>query len=181
MLINRRSQRPKQTGQSATEFLLIAPLLFFIFFAIIQLAYIAYASLAVQRATLSIAKDAARSNGILPYDPEFQLLYSLAPLGSLNNQTLATVMATQCIIDRNQESVHVEVKYPMPIWVPMLGNLIGQPLPPSHSTNLPAFEMLKTIFKLLGKTSPNLLLSNSTPPFVHWVTFSADAIDENFI
>jgi hypothetical protein len=178
-LITNISLTRNQKGQSAVEFVLIAPLLFFIFFAIIQMAYMAYASLAVQRATLTIVKEAARSRGILPYDPEFQLLYSLAPLGALNKETLVTVLATECSVQFNQAKVHVQVRYPMPIWVPMIGKVFGQPLSPASASNIPILKMAGAIFKMLGKSPPELSFSGAKPFYVRWITFSADTIDEN--
>ena len=179
--IYRNRLQEKAIGQSAVEFLLIAPLLFTILFAIIQVAYIAYASLAVQRAALSIAKDVARTDGILPYDPEFQLLYSLAPLGSLNSQTLATIDATQCTIQTNENKIHVEVRYPMPIWIPLVRNFMGEKLSSSYLHDKSVSDMMNLVFKIIDKTPPSLPLSNDAQPVVHWITFSADANDENSI
>jgi len=168
-----------QKGQSALEWALIAPLLFLIFFGIIQIAYLGYASLAVQRATLSIAKSAARSQ--IFYDPHFQLFYSLAPLEALNKSTLATVLSTQCSIETIGPNVHVEVRYPMPIWVPLIGRFIGEPLSPSLFTNIPGLDLVGKIFQFLGKTPPDLSFLGFRPPYVYWLTFTADARDENNI
>lgn len=168
--------RPK--GQSAVEFVLVVPLIFFIFFGIIQIAYMAYASLAVQRATLSIAKSSARSQ---IYDPHFQLFYSLVPLEALNKSTLATVLSTQCTIQSDGSKIHVEVKYPMPIWVPLVGRWMGEPLPSSQFTGILGLDMVEKIFLFCGKTPPDLSFLGFTPPYVHWVTFTADTTDENSI
>ena len=169
----------KAKGQSAVELVLIAPLLFFIFFGIIQIAYLAYASLAVQRATISIADSAARTRSI--YDPRFQLFYSLIPLEALSKSTLATVLSTQCAIQSSGPKIHVEVKYPMPIWVPLVGRFIGEPLSPSQFMNNPGLDLVEKIFRFCGKTPPDLSFLGFTPPYVHWITFTADATDENSI
>lgn len=176
-----RSNFFKEKGQSTVEFVLIAPLLFFIFFGIIQIAYLGYASLAVQRATLSIAKSAARSQLPELYDPHFQLFYSLIPLETLNKSILATVLSTECSIQSNGTKVHVEVRYPMPIWVPLVGRFIGEPLSTSSFTNTTGLDLVQKIFQIIGKSPPDLSLLRFKPPYVRWITFSADTFDENGI
>jgi len=60
--------------------MLVAPVLFFIFFGIIQLFYTAYVSFAIQRATHSIAQQAAASPNPSSFDPKFQMIEALLPL-----------------------------------------------------------------------------------------------------
>ncbi|HVZ80578.1 MAG TPA: TadE/TadG family type IV pilus assembly protein [bacterium] len=168
-----------QRGQSAVEFALIAPFLFFVFFAIIQLAYMAYASFAVQRAALSIARDAARSDDPELYDPHFQLLYSLGPLAALNRTTLATALASKCSIATNGAKVVVTLKYPMPIWVPLAGEVFGVPLSTSFLQENSTGALMTDILKGLGLDPSILSIPALHLPNVFWMTFTAEAIDEN--
>ncbi len=171
----------RQKGQSAVEFALIAPFLFFIFFAIIQLAYMAYVSFAVQRASLSIARGAARSEDPTLYEPHFQLFYSLSPLARLNKTTLATALATDCSIDTNGEKVFVRVKYPMPIWVPWVGKVIGVPFSSSFFKENSKGVVIGSILKLLGLDPSTLTIPGIHFPDVFWITFTAEALDENSV
>ena len=168
-------------GQSSVEFLLVAPFLFLIFFGIIQLAFSAYVVFAVQRTTNSIARAAAASEDPSQYDPTIQLGYGLAPLGLLSHQTLATVLATKCAIQTNGDTVHVQVSYPMPIWVPMAGRLLGQKLSlvPADATAM--CSALQVIFQALRKPVPDFTSVSSNPPYVQLISFSCDAVDENSI
>src|SRR5579863_6687134 len=79
-------------GQSTTEFVLIAPLLFLIFFCVIQFSYFAYVSLAVQRAALAIARKASLSGVADQTAFKAHLAISLLPLANLNQKTLLTIL-----------------------------------------------------------------------------------------
>ena len=169
----------RQKGQSAVEFALIAPFLFFIFFAIIQLAYTAYVSFAVQRAALSIARDAARSQIPELYEPHFQLFYSLGPLFTLNKTTLATALAADCSIDAIGDKVSVRVRYPMPIWVPFVGKLFGVPFDVSFFRETSKGALIGSILKLFGQDPTALSIPGIHFPDIFWLTFTAQAVDEN--
>lgn len=166
-------------GQSAVEFALIAPFLFFIFFAVIQLAYTAYVSFAVQRAALSIARDAARSDIPELYEPHFQLFYSLGPLFTLNKTTLATALAADCSINTVGDKVVARVKYPMPIWVPFVGKLFGVPFNTSFFKENSKGLITGSILQLFGQDPAALSIPGLRFPDVFWMTFTAQAMDEN--
>lgn len=168
-----------QKGQSAVEFALIAPFLFFIFFAIIQLAYTGYVSFAVQRAALSIARDAARSDDPDLHEPHFQLFYSLGPLLTLNKTTLATALAADCSINTIGDKVHVRVKYPMPIWVPFVGKVFGVPFTSSFFKENANGALIGGILKLFGQDPASLSIPGLHFPDVFWITFTAETMDEN--
>jgi hypothetical protein len=168
-------------GQSVTEFTLVAPVLFLIIFCVIQLAYLAYVQLAVQRASLAIAREASCSNNPASYDPSFQLGYCLSTLGSLNKAALATVLATKCSISTDGTRVHVLISYPMPIWVPLAGNIFGQKLSLDSPGVMPMESSLQNAFKILGKPVPNFSFGNFNVPYIRYITYSADAVDENSI
>ena len=168
-------------GQAAVEFSLLAPLLFLIFFCVIQLAYCAYASFALQRATLAIARDAASSDSPSSYNPYFQLVYCLAPLGKLNRQALATVLATKCDINTDGNVVHVQLIYPMPIWIPGVGKIFGQKLSLNSVQTSPMTSSLQMAFQILGKPLPNLSFTGLNLPYVHLSSFSTSTVDENSI
>jgi len=171
----------KSKGQAAVEFVTLAPLVFLIFFGIIQLAYTAFISFAVQEATFSIARSAAASNSPESYDPTLQIIYSLTPISKLNHSTLATLLATQCHIQTDGQTVHVVVKYPMPIWIPIIQKIFGKKLSIPASVWIPNEILLNQVFEIAGTTPPNLSLQIPTLPYVHWLTFSANALDENSI
>jgi hypothetical protein len=172
--------KPKgQRGQSTVEFVLLAPLLFFIFFAILQLFYIGYVSLAVQRAALSIAQETAltteRSDNIV----HAKLIYSLLPISKLNRTTLACAMASQCQIKTQSEKVRVQVRYPMPIWIPLVGRVFGESIIPSANyNNTPYGQAIRRIFQLLGKNPPDLSFTGLKFPHARWISFEAETFNE---
>jgi hypothetical protein len=177
--INFSMPHPNQKGQSAVEFVLIAPLLFFMFFGIIQIAYTAYVSFAVQRAAYSISREAAASDDPVTYNPYYQLAYCLAPLGQLNHVTLATILATKCEITADDDQVHVQIIYPMPIWVPLVGKIFGEKLNLNPIGMVPLGPTLQQVFQIIGKPIPDIAFNNLNLPFVHLMVFSADAVNEN--
>ena len=170
----------KQTGQSTVEFLLIAPVLFFIFFGIIQFFYTAFVSFAIQRATYSIAQQAAASSSPSSFSPQFQIIEALLPIEQLNPSALAYSFATQCTIDTDGTNVHVKVSYPMPLWVPLINNLIGQNLNNLSATSNFIPPSLTNVLQAVGLSLPNFNINQNLTK-VFWITFEAQALDENSI
>jgi len=170
----------KQTGQSTVEFLLVVPVLFFIFFGITQIFYIAYVSFAVQCATYSIAQQAAASSNPSSFSPQFQIVEALLPVEQLSPSTLAYIFATQYNIDMDGTNVHVRVSYPMPLWVPLIGNLIGQTLNNQPATSNLIPPALTNVLQAAGLPLPNLN-ANQNLTKVLWITFEAKALNENSI
>src|SRR5579859_5748713 len=167
-------------GQSAVEFVLLAPLLFFIFFAIIQLAYMSYAALAVQRAALSVARDAALDGQGDPKAMKARLTLSLLPLTHLNEKILLTVLASEfkTMVSEDRKQITVQVRYPMPIWVPMVRNMIGESLAPSTDyNNSPEGDAVKTIFQMLDKAPPDLSFKGVRLPVI-WMKCEATTFNE---
>ena len=174
------SFKKNSQGQSAVEFVLLAPLLFFIFFAIVQLAYMSYAALAVQRGALSVARDVALDGQDDPKAVKARLILSLLPLAQLNQKTLLTVLESKCEskISGDRKQITVQVHYPMPIWVPMVRNIIGESLVPSADyNNSPEGEAVKAIFQMLDKTPPNLSFKGARFPVV-WMKCEATTFNE---
>lgn len=172
----------KATGQSTVEFVLIAPLLFLIFFAIIQLSYMAYASFAVQRAALAVARMASLSGIDNSTTFQTQLAISLVPLSNLNQKTLLTVLESDCKVNESpdKKKIVVQVRYPMPIWVPVVGNVFGETLVPSADyNNSPAGQAIKTIFSMLKRPIPDLSFKGVRLP-VYWINFEAATFDEAY-
>jgi hypothetical protein len=170
----------KTSGQSTVEFVLIAPILFFIFFGIIQFFYTAYVSFAVQRAAFSIAQQAAASLDTVSFSPQFQIIEALLPLEQLNPSTLAYALATQCTINTEGTTVDVKVSYPMPIWVPLIRNVIGQNFDNQAGSSSLIPPALINLLQTVGLSIPNFTSSqNSTKVF--WISFEAHALDENSI
>src|SRR6185369_5655278 len=77
-----RNQKPK--GQSAVEFLLAAPLLFLLFFLIIQSAYLGLTALALQRAAMAGAREIGLTGVLNDQNIRLKIAVSLAPLAYLN-------------------------------------------------------------------------------------------------
>lgn len=167
-------------GQSLVEFTLIAPVLFLFFFGVIQFFYIAYISFSVQRATYSIAQQAAASTSPSSFSPQFQIIEALLPMEQLNPSTIAYALATDCNIDTNGTTVDVKVSYPMPIWVPLIGNLIGQNFNNQSAPSNLIPSSLITVLQTVGLSLPNSNI-NQNPTQVLWITFEAHAVDENSI
>lgn len=169
-------------GQSAVEFVLIAPLLFFIFFAIIQLAYMAYVSLAVQRSALAVARDATLTGQEYSISFKSQLAISLLPLTNLNPRILSTILASDYALNYSpdRKTVAVQVKYPMPIWVPLIRNVIGENLESTQDYNQTTEgQAIKKAFELLGKPAPDLNFQKERLP-VFWVTCQETTFNEGY-
>jgi hypothetical protein len=169
-------------GQSAVEFLLIAPILFLIFFAIVQLAYMAYVSFAVQRAALAVARTASLSGPNNSAAFKTQLIVSLLPIVQLNQKTLLTVLSSDCetTVSPDYQQITTLVRYPMPVWVPLVGNVFGEPVDSSTDYNqTPEGQTVKEIFQLLDKTPPNLSFQGVRMPVV-WISYEATTFNEAY-
>lgn len=174
-------QRQNAKGQSIVEFTLIAPLVFFIFFAIIQLTYMGYVFFAVQNAAFSIVRKAAASSAPNQYNPAFDLVYALAPLEKINPVLIETALATQCQIQTQADQVQISLHYPMIIWIPLFQRLFGQKLPSSDlSQNLDP-NLLEKVFETLKIPVPALEAGVPQAPYVHWFVVTATALDENSV
>lgn len=164
------------------EFVLIAPLLFFVFFAIIQLVYMSYVSFAVQRAALAVARDA--SLGGMDQTAAFRTkaVLSLMPIANLSRKTLLTVLASQCsvAVSADQKQITAKVRYPMPIWVPLASNVFGQTLvPPVDYNQDRAGQAVRDLFLILGKKPPDLSFEGVHLPVV-WITYQESTFNEAF-
>lgn len=167
-------------GQTAVEFVLVVPLLFLIFFAIIQLSYMAYASLAVQRAALAVARNASLGGTDKPEAFKTQLAVSLLPIANLNRKTLLTVLASDCRVAPSADNRRMTalVRYPMPIWVPLVGSIFGRTLIPGVNYNgTPAGEAIQALFRISGKVPPDLSFKGAHLPVV-WINYQATTFNE---
>jgi hypothetical protein len=170
----------KQQGQSAVEFMLIAPVLFLLFFGIIQLFYSAFVSFAVQKATHAIAQQAAASATPTLFEPHFQIITALSPLEKLNNSTLLYALASKCDIQEKNNRVFATVTYPMPIWVPLIGKVIGQPFDSSKNSILSIATNLTNLLSTLGLALPGFPIPSNSINVI-WITFQAYCLDENIV
>ena len=167
-------------GQSAVEFVLIAPILFLLFFGIIQLFYSAFIFFAVQKATHAIAQQAAASAAPTLFEPHFQIITALSPLEKLNSSTLLYALASKCAIQEQNNRVFATVSYPMPIWVPLLGKVIGQPFDSSKSSILSIATNITNLLPTLGLALPGFSTPSNSINII-WITFQADCLDENTV
>jgi len=170
-------------GQAAVEFVLLAPLLFLLFFALIQATYFAFACFAVQRAALAAARHASRSDGTGGWwdQPRAQVDLSLAPLLSLNwKAQTASILATKVGQVASPIGVTVKVRYPMPIWVPLAGRWFGKPLVPVLDLkNNEAARILRLACQFLGRSAPDLSFDGIRLPYYRMLEFEATAVDES--
>ncbi len=171
-----------QKGQSAVELAVIAPFLFFFFFAVIQVSYISYVSLAVQRAALAIARTASVGGKNNSTAFKIQLAISLLPLISLNQKTLLTILSSnfEIITSWDNTNVTARVSYPMPIWVPLVGNVFCNQLVPSvNYNNTSEGQAVKTALQLLNLNPPDLSFQGVQLP-VRWITYEATTFNEAY-
>jgi Flp pilus assembly protein TadG len=178
LVTNIKALKNKTSGQSMIEFVLIAPILFFIFFGIIQFFYVAYVSFAVQRATFSIAQQAASSSDPASFGPQLQIIEALLPLEQLNPSTLTYALATQCTINTDGTTIDVKVSYPMPIWVPLIRNIIGQNFDSQANSSSLIPTALTNILQAAGLSVLNFTASQNLSK-VLWISFEAHALNEN--
>lgn len=173
--------RRHASGQSAVEFVLTAPLLFLLLFGLIQAAYGALVCFAVQRSALAAARHAARFDGTGGAfgSPRFQAYAALVPLASLHRSNLLAACLTQVDIQNNGFRVTAIVRYPMPLWVPMAGRLLGQSLiPPLDLQEYASVRWLRQAFRLAGKTPPDFSWEGVRLPFFRIIAFRAVAFRE---
>lgn len=175
--------RKKQDGQSAVEFVLLAPFLFLFFFLTLQIFYTAFTALAVQRAALAIARESSIT-GIGADDVlREKLILALAPLSSLHPATFAGILGAnyERSLSPNGQDVVVKVHFPMPIWVPMVGKVLGERLPVSLLLDsYSERKSLQDIFHLLGHSIPDLSFSKDRLPYFRWVIFEAVTHNEGY-
>ena len=67
----------------------------------------------------------------------------------------------------------------MPIWVPFMGKLFGVPFNESFFKENSKGLLIGSILKLFGQDPASLSIPGIRFPYVFWVTFTAQAIDEN--
>ncbi len=171
-----------QKGQSAAEFVLVAPFLFLFFFCVLQMAYMGFVSFAVQRAALAIARKASLGSTENSTAFKSQLALSLLPIASLNQKTLLTILETNYQITQStdQKQVSAKVRYPMPIWIPLVRNIFGETLTPSANYNdSPEGKAIKMVFSLLKKPEPDLSFHGLSLP-VRWIVFEETTFNESY-
>jgi len=182
--MNCRSHR----GQSAVEFLLTAPLLFFLFYAMLQLAYLGLTVFGVQRAALAIARESSQSSvSGIESTPGFRILavkvLSLAPLTALNRRfTWAALLSSDCDIRFDSLNVTVTVHYPLPLWVPGMGGIFGKPLTLSKTPQtIQRLAEIRRIAELLGLKTPALSFPEGPLPSIRWISCSATVFNESTV
>lgn len=170
-----------ESGQSATEFVLIAPLLFLIIFCVIQLAYAAYAALAVQRAALAVARTVSQGGKENDIAARTRVAVALLPIARLNRQALMTILATRCEteVSPDKSRITARVSYPMPIWVPLAGKIFGEPLNPITYDHRSNEGSLDSIFSILNEPAIRSSLQG-TLPRVHWITREESTFNESY-
>lgn len=175
-------QNPR--GQSLVEFTLSAPLLLFIFFGIIQLAYTGLEAFAVQRAAFSLAQEASLTGIKNGPNLDFELACALAPLAALHRAILATVTAARatCETSPDRKMIIVRITCPVPIWVPVIGRIFGKRmrlLPDTAESSMG--RSLLSAFSLLGLPLPDLSFSETGLPYAWEASFEASVYNEGYL
>jgi hypothetical protein len=168
-------------GQAMVEFVLIGPVVFFIFFGIIQLFYMAFVFLAVQKTAITICQNAAASENPPQYNPDFDLIYTLAPLEKISPTLAETFLATNCQIESSNDEVRVTLHYPMIIWIPMFKQLFGQKFVPAALPQNADTALLNQVFSFAQSSVPAFQAVEKDIPYVHWFDIKASALDENSV
>ena len=173
--------KKNQLGQSAVEFVLIAPFVFFIFFGIIQLVYTSYVALTVQHAAFVLAHESSLTGERSGPDLDAKLAYALLPLVFLNKITLASIenCTYTCRMSDGFTKITASINYPMPIWVPGMGKILGEPLAlPSNLNSTPMGQAIQTAAQSTGRTAPNASFDNNDLPWFRWIQFQASTHNE---
>lgn len=159
------------------EFVLTAPLLFLIFFALIQGAALGWTALTVQRAADAVARHASRA-GADPKSwdsPRLQALVALAPLVGLNKAYLVSGAFTQVEVQEDGDKTIATLRFPMPLWVPLAGPWLGERLvPPLNGWGNTTRDLFSSAFRLLGRTPPDLDAPLGALPYYRWITFRSE-------
>lgn len=169
---------PNERGQSLVEFVLTAPLLFLLFFAIIQGTALCWTCLTVQRAAMAAARHASRvETTAQAWDsPRFQALVALAPLVALNKAYLVSGLMTKVETTESEGRLIATVRFPMPIWVPLAGPWLGERIAlPTSSIDPETKGMIQTVFKLAGKNPPDFDSNLDHLPYYRWIVFQAES------
>jgi hypothetical protein len=144
----------------------------------------AYVSLAVQRAALAIAQDASLTGDRALRNFRSKLNYSLAPLVSLSPKTLASITACQCTCQESfdKKNINVQIRYPMPIWVPLMGRIFGESLGPTFDSHLyRSGPDLQIASKFFGIPIPDFSSQGLRLPFYCWITFNTSTYNEGYV
>ncbi len=178
-------RRQGPAGQSAVEFLLIAPLLFLIFFLILQVTTLGLSCLAVQRAAMAVAREASLSGDAVE-EPHAgiraiaQKLIALGPLTRLNgNATWLCAAFSSCEVVHDRTMVTATVRYPMPLVMPLAGKVLGESLDPGRMPPLPGdSDTLAFLLRCAGMTLPEWSALPRRRLPVRWLRFTARCFNE---
>jgi len=148
-------------------------------FSILQLSYLGYASMALQKAAFSLVRDVARTGDGSGPALQARLLAALSPLAALNRTCWASVVATryekEISLDGSEATIHLH--YPMPIWVPLAGRFLGEPFPVRPGQD-PGTQEAQRILRRLGIPFPPVLTADFRAPNIRWLTYTATAQNE---
>lgn len=177
---SKRGLRPAHpdSGQSLVEFVLTAPLLFLLFFAILQGTALCWTCLSVQRAAMAAARHASRVEGTSKAwdSPRLQALVALAPLVALNKAYLVSGLLTKVETVESDGHLIATVRFPMPIWMPLAGPWLGERILLSDNGIDPETrKVLQIVFQLTGKKPPDFDSVLDRLPYYRWISFQAEA------
>lgn len=145
----------------------------------IQLALLGLSSLAVQRAVLATARDAARGDTTQDGFPAQKWL-SLSPLTALNGKSVwICIAASRCEISYERTRVTATLHFPMPLQIPLAGRLFGEnlfPIPSNSSGQIPI--VILTILRSIGAPIDTLSSRSRKIPYVRWLVRSATVFNE---
>jgi hypothetical protein len=167
---------------------LIAPILFLLFFAILQLFLLGVTCLALQRSAIAIARETSIADGIVSRSGmslrhHIQKTSALLPLVQLDRGRGWHCMAASRVdIIHSDRTVTATIHYPMPIRLPGLGRWFGTQLTstfPLSSEPLPS--ILEKTLRSLGIPLQGRSLPVPSHFHVRWMSFTATAFSESSV
>jgi Flp pilus assembly protein TadG len=123
--------RREQHGQALVEMALVIPLFFLLLFGVIEMGRISYAYITVSNA----ARAGARIATIGGTDLEIQsAVLNAAP--ALNSSELTIKITPTQVYRQSGQGVSVQVAYPVRLMIPVISNVIPNPVVVNSTLNM---------------------------------------------
>jgi len=158
------------------------PLLFLLFFCVLQVLYTAFAALAVQRTSYALARESSLTGKVSGTVFMVRLYAAMGPLAFLSRTSLVSVAATtfECRPSTDGAEMRVLVRYPMPIWVPLAGKVFGEKMGPEVGPSKDLFGVWERLERA-GLRFPDPWREEGRLPYFRWMNFEAVVHNEGKI
>lgn len=123
--------RREQHGQALVEMALVIPLFFLLLFGVIEMGRISYAYITVSNATRAGARIATTGGTDLQIQ---NAIYDAAP--ALNTSELTVTITPTQYYRQSGQGVSVQVAYPVHLIIPILSNVIPNPVVVDSTLNM---------------------------------------------